>query len=84
MYLWVGEGGEGAGEGGGLERGGCLVHKITSVPVVYMGLVLSGFDGGLSITRNILGGGGPKMPLVMDSPPSKPLRTAPYKQQVHL
>ena len=25
----------------------------------------------------------PKMPLVMDSPPSKPLRTAPYKQQVH-
>jgi len=25
----------------------------------------------------------PKMPRVMDSPPSKPLRTAPYKQQVH-
>ncbi len=25
----------------------------------------------------------PKMPLVMDSPHSKPLRTAPYKQQVH-
>ena len=25
----------------------------------------------------------PKMPLVMDSPPSKPLCTAPYKQQVH-
>jgi hypothetical protein len=23
------------------------------------------------------------MPLVMDSPPSKPLRIAPYKQQVH-
>ncbi len=23
------------------------------------------------------------MPQVMDSPPSKPLRTAPYKQQVH-
>jgi hypothetical protein len=23
------------------------------------------------------------MPRVMDSPPSKPLRTAPYKQQVH-
>jgi hypothetical protein len=28
----------------------------------------------------------PKMPLVMDSPPSKPRRTgtAPYKQQIHL
>ncbi len=25
----------------------------------------------------------PKMPLVMDCPPSKPLLTAPYKQQVH-
>jgi hypothetical protein len=25
----------------------------------------------------------PKMPLVIDSPPTKPLRTAPYKQQVH-
>jgi hypothetical protein len=25
----------------------------------------------------------PKTPRVMDSPPSKPLRTAPYKQQVH-
>ncbi len=24
-----------------------------------------------------------RAPLVMDSPPSKPLRTAPYKQQVH-
>jgi hypothetical protein len=25
----------------------------------------------------------PEMALVMDMPPSKPLRTAPYKQQVH-
>jgi hypothetical protein len=95
-----------------------LVHKNTNVPVpvVYMGLVLSGFEGGLSITRGILGGWGPKnldffgpkwhslatlVPFkgpkksqglappppnapVMDSPPSKPpLRTVPYKQQVH-
>jgi hypothetical protein len=60
-----------------------LVHKTTNVPVVYMGLVLSGFDGGISITRGILGPPPPKMPLVMDSPPSNPLRTAPYKQQVH-
>ncbi len=37
--------------------GPCLVHKITDVPVVYMGLVLSGFEGGLSITQGILGGG---------------------------
>ncbi len=48
-----------------------------------MGLVLNGFEGVLSITQGILGGGGPKMPLVMDSPLSKPLRSAPYKQQVH-
>jgi hypothetical protein len=33
-----------------------LVHKTTNAPVVYMGLVLSGFEGGLSITRGILGG----------------------------
>jgi hypothetical protein len=33
-----------------------LVHKTTNVTVVYMGLVLSGFEGGLSITRGILGG----------------------------
>ncbi len=38
----------------------CLVHKITNVPGVYMWLVLSGFEGGLSITQGILGGGGPK------------------------
>jgi hypothetical protein len=57
MYLWVGEGGRGGLEKrGGLERGGYLVHKITNVPVVYMGLVLSDFEGGLSITRGILGG----------------------------
>ncbi len=30
----------------------------TNVPVVYMGLVISGFEGGLSITQGILGGGG--------------------------
>jgi hypothetical protein len=46
--------------------------------------VLSGFKGGLSITRGIFGGGGPKIPLVMDSPPSKPLGTAPYKQIVNI
>ncbi len=40
-----------------------------------MGLVLNGFEGGLSITWGILGGGG----LVMVVPPSKPLCTAPYK-----
>ena len=34
-----------------------LVQKTTNVPVVYMGLVLSGFEGGLSITRGILGRG---------------------------
>jgi hypothetical protein len=33
-----------------------LVQKTTNVPVVYMGLVLSGFEGGLSITQGILGG----------------------------
>ncbi len=75
--------------------------KLTmNVPVVYMGryeVVLRG--GGLSITRDIIGGGGdfflalkgtslarffeifrappPKMPEVMDSPPSKPLSTSP-------
>jgi hypothetical protein len=67
-----------------------------------MGLVLSGFEGGLSITQGILGGDCPKNrdfcgPLngasvvsaiwaqksPMDSPLSNPLRTAPYKQQVH-
>jgi hypothetical protein len=34
-----------------------LVQKTTNVPVVYMGLVLSGFEGGLSITQGIFGGG---------------------------
>ncbi len=59
-------------KGGGLERGGCLVHKITNVPVVYTGLVLSGFEGGLSLTPGILGrgGGGPKN-LDFFDPPSK-------------
>jgi hypothetical protein len=37
------------------------VHKIANVPVVYMGLVLNGFEGGLSITSGILGGGALKI-----------------------
>ncbi len=32
------------------------VSVYIKLPVVYMGLVLSGFEGGLSITRGILGG----------------------------
>jgi hypothetical protein len=78
----------------------------------YMGLVLSGIDGGQIHNSGYFRGGlkistflGPmalatlmaisglkkvsilglptKMALVMDLSPSKPLRTAPYKQQVH-
>jgi hypothetical protein len=43
-----------------------------------MGLALIGFEGGKSITRAILRGGG----ACYGFAPSKPLRTAPFKQQV--
>jgi hypothetical protein len=46
-----------------------LVHKTTNVPVVYMGLVLSGFEGGLYITRGILGGRALKCPSLWIVPP---------------
>ncbi len=55
----------------GRDIGGAKEGGVTiNVPVVYMGryeVVLRGFEWFR----------------VMDSPPSKPLRTAPYKQQVH-
>jgi hypothetical protein len=53
------------------------VHKTTNVPVVFMALILNGFEGCNIITRGIGRGGPDPMPLVMMLHPSKPLRTAP-------
>jgi hypothetical protein len=41
----------------------CCYYLTINVPVVYMGLVLSGFEGAIiiSITRGILGEGGLKI-----------------------
>ncbi len=57
------------------------VHFNYILTICLYGAVPSGFEGGLSITRGILGPPPPKMPRVMDSPPLKPLSTVSFKEK---
>ncbi len=70
-----------------------LVHKITNVPVVYMGLdvwiwmggnpFLGAFEGVGPEIETILSPEMGMSPSLWITPPSKSIRPAPYKQQVH-